>query len=173
MSYNQLVLLKLLLKRLPSGQIRSLILLFNEHFNLGLIHFPIFHFSKPAFSSWTPSVFSLTTMGTDHHCQALWSITSRPSAVPGMGNSREKTEFQSPETKVTYTQEKEITPRIYKVPKGWHTTPICHAKVKWTQEVHFPDTALPSWFSSLAIPSSLFYSNYSPSLLLNVDMLWV
>lgn len=106
MNYNQLVLLKLLLKRLPSGQIRGLILLFNEHFNLGLIHFPIF---QTSFLFLNTIFFLLTTMGTDHHCQALWSITSRPSAVPGMGNSREQTESQSPETKVTYTQEKEIT----------------------------------------------------------------
>lgn len=102
-------------------------------------------------------LISVTTVNADHHCQALWSITSRSSILPGTGNSETQTESQSLETRGLITETKwpahkkrnDLQCRIYEVSNWWHITPVCHGKVRWTPEAHFLDLTLlsgcPHW----------------------------
>ena len=48
--------------------------------------------------------------------------------------------------------------KMYKVPDGRYRTPVCLAEGRWALQAHFVDTALPSWFFPLTMPSQSFYS---------------
>lgn len=167
------MLLKLLLKSLPFGQIMYFILVFNEPFNLGLSTLSIFFIFPNQLSFAEHHLFSVTTVSTDHHCQTLWSITSRSSAMPAMGNSKGQTEPQSLGTRGLNTErkcpihKKRNNPqcRIYHSAKWvtYSTNVPCKSKVDPGCPLSWQCFAF--WFSPLAIPSCAFYSNYSSSCL--------